>query len=55
MINKINHILKNNQFYLLFHHNRYKKIINKLKIKKKISVLFLTNHTFDSYCHLKYR
>ena len=35
---------KNNFLYLLFNKNRYELIINKLKSKKKINVIFLTNH-----------
>ena len=35
---------KNNFLYLFFNKKRYELIINKLKAKKKINIIFLTNH-----------
>ena len=44
MFFKFLNILKDNNLYLNYKQNRYKTIINKLKTKDKISVIFLINH-----------
>ena len=43
-MNKIFNLLKNNSVYLKYNQNRYNQILKSLKVKKKISVIFLTNH-----------
>lgn len=43
-MNKILNILKNNQIYLNYNQKRYNFILNSLKVKNKISILFLANH-----------
>ena len=43
-MNKIFYLLKNNSVYLKYNQNRYNQILKSLKVKKKISVIFLTNH-----------
>ena len=44
MLNQFINKFKDNILYLKFNENRYKLIIQKLKIKNKINVIFLTNH-----------
>ncbi len=44
MINKFFNLFKNNQIYLNYNQKRYDFILNLLKTKKKISVIFLVNH-----------
>ena len=43
-MNKIFNLLKNNPIYLKYNQSRYNKILKSLKVKKKISIIFLINH-----------
>ena len=41
---KLFNLFKNNQIYLDYNQKRYNSILKSLKVKKKISIIFLTNH-----------
>ena len=43
-MNKLFDFLKNNQIYLKYNQKRYDSILKSLKVKNKISIIFLTNH-----------
>ena len=43
-MNKLLDFLKNNQIYLKYNQKRYNSILKSLKVKNKISIIFLTNH-----------
>ena len=44
MIFKFLNKLKDNFLYLNYNKNRYQKILNKIKKKRNINIVFLTNH-----------
>lgn len=44
MISKIITKLKDNSLYLNYNNYRYRKILDKIKKKNKINIIFLTNH-----------
>ena len=44
MLKKILNQIKNNQIFINFKQKKYNDLIKKIKLKKEISILFLTNH-----------
>lgn len=44
MISKIINKLRDNYLYLSYNNNRYQQILNKIKNKNRINIIFLTNH-----------
>ena len=44
MLEKILNQIKNNQIFINFKQKKYIDLIEKIKLKKEISILFLTNH-----------